>query len=140
MPEITKKMAFASPEWVDYAIALVEELVAKNAKEGDSFSMSELFTDAPKGMSGPDSTTAGWHFRIKDKTVTAGHGKLADADWAIEADYEKTVPSARFVHTPEMLEKSRQKPSVIKSRATGKEVTVPPYVSELHNKLAVVTK
>ncbi len=58
---MTEKVAFASPEWVDIARVVLEELVAKHGETGQSYSVCEVFTDAPPGIAGADGTTAAWH-------------------------------------------------------------------------------
>ena len=67
MTEPGEKLPFASKEWVDTARIVLEELVAAHGESGKSFSVCEAFTDAPEGFSGPEATTAVWHFRIVDK-------------------------------------------------------------------------
>ncbi len=132
----TKKLPFASPEWVDLARTVLEELVAKHGEAGKSFSVCEAFTDAPPGMAGPDPTTAVWHFSIVDKTVTVGEGELSDADMNVSVPYAQALPAARFVYTPEMVASAlRNQP-----QAAGDGPTLPSYLAELHNRLAVVTQ
>ncbi len=126
---MTGKVAFASPAWVDIARIVLEELVAKHGEAGKSFSVCEVFTDAPPGMSGADATTASWHFRIVDKTVTVGEGEIKQADMNIRFDYESALPMARLVY-----------PAPAEGGSTGDRSRLPSYLVELHNRMAVVTQ
>lgn len=134
--DVTEKVAFASSEWVDIARTVLEELVAEHGEAGKSFSACEVFTDAPQGLAGPDPTTAAWYFRIDGKTVTVGEGEIEGADLNVRVDYTQVLPIARMVYTPEM---------VLRTRASQPETeddspTLPTYLVELHNRLAVLTQ
>ena len=89
------KVVFASHEWLGIAREVLEDLVAQHGKVGTSFSVCEVFTNAPDDMVGPDSTKAAWHFCIVDKTVTVGEGEIDSADMAVSVEYEKALPMAR---------------------------------------------
>ena len=136
MTDTTKKLAFGSPEWVDVARTVLEELVAKHGEIGKSFSVCEAFTDAPPGMAGPDPTTATWHFSIVDKTVTVGEGELSDADMNVSVPYAQALPAARFVYTPEMVAQAERR----QPQGGAGGPALPSYLVELHNRLAVVTQ
>ena len=135
-----EKLAFASPEWVDSARIVLEELVAKHGETGKSFSACEVFTDAPPGMAGADATTAAWHFRIVDKTVTVGEGEITDADMNVRVDYESTLPVARLVYSPEIIARMQRGPPQVEGESSGAGSNLPSYLVELHNRMAVVTR
>lgn len=122
-PDRAEKVVFGSVEWLNLARTVLEELVAEHGEEGKSFSACEVFTDAPEGLAGPDPTTVAWHFRIDGKTVTVGEGEIKGADLNVSAPYALVLPLAKMVYTPERY-----------------PFLVPPYVVELHNRLAVLTK
>ncbi len=130
----TEKVAFAGAEWVDIARSVLEELVAEHGRPGATFSVCETFTGAPPDVAGDGSTTAAWHFRIDGNAVTVARGEIDGADMNVRADYEASLPAARLVYTPEMLAKRASKPA-----AFG-QPDFPPYLIELHNRLAVLTK
>ena len=116
---------------------MLDELVSEHGEPGKSFSACEVFTDAPEGLAGPHPTTAAWHFRIVDKTVTAGEGEIDGADLSVNVAYQQALPFARRVYTPEMAAQMRA------SRAeadSGDQPTPPAYLLELHNRLAVLTQ
>ncbi len=140
MSDASEKVAFASPAWVDIARVVLEDLVAKHGEIGKSFSACEVFTDAPQGVAGADSKTAAWHFRIVDKTVTVGEGEITGADFNVSADYQSAVPAARIVYTPEMVARMQQNPPQVEAESTGERPNLPPYLLELHNRMAVVTQ
>ncbi|MFQ5926332.1 MAG: hypothetical protein ACE5MH_02735 [Terriglobia bacterium] len=137
---MTEKVAFASPEWVAIARTVLEELVAKHGEAGKSLSVCEVFTDAPPGMAGGDETTAAWHFRIVDKTVTVGEGEIPDADMKVRVDYKSALPMARLVYTPELLAQMERNPPQVEAQASGDRSNLPSYLVELHNRLAEVTQ
>ena len=136
-PDVSEKVAFASPEWVVMARAVLEELVAEHGETGVSFSACEVFTDAPKDLAGPEATTAAWHFRIVDKTVTVGEGEITGAEMNARVDYETVLPAVRMVYTPEMI---KQAQSMQPAGAGDGKPAVPSYLVELHNRMAVLTK
>ena len=137
MTETTKKLAFASSEWVDLARTVLEELVAEHGETGKSFSVCEAFTDAPEGLAGPDAATAVWHFRIVDNTVAVGEGEIDGADLSVRVAYAQALPMARMVYTPEMVEQARAARALAGDES---QPTPPAYLLELHNRLAVVTQ
>ena len=137
--DVTEKVAFASPEWVDVARTVLEELVAEHGETGKSYSVCEVFTEAPAGLAGADATTAAWHFRVVDKTVTVGEGEI-DADTNVRVDYKSVLPLARLVLTPEMLARAERNPPQVEGKSTGDRSNMPSYLAELHNRLAVVTQ
>ena len=131
-----KKVPFAGPEWVDLARTVLEELVAEHGEPGKSFSVYEAFTDAPAAITGPDSTTAAWHFHIVDKTVAVGIGKIDDTDMNVTVDYETGLPMARLVYTPEMIAQMREEAPKVEAS----QPETPAYLVELHNRMAEVTE
>ena len=139
MTEATKKLVFASGEWVELARGVLDELVARHGEPGKSFSVCEAFTDAPENLAGPDATTAAWHFRIVDKTVTVGEGEIDGADFSVRVAYAQALPMARMVYTPEMAAQMRA--ARTKAEGGGDRQSAPPaYLLELHNRLAVATQ
>ena len=133
------KVDFASAPWVDQARAVLDELVATHGEPGFAFSVCEIFTDAPTHVA--ESGTAAWHFYIDGKTARVGVGEVGDTDVTIRADYETTLPAARLVYTPEILaERASQPPDENAARNVEGDMTrLPPYLVELHNRLAVIT-
>ena len=136
--QTTTKVDFASAAWVDMARAVLEELVAEHAEDDTKLSVCEAFTDAPSRVAA--SGTAAWHFIIDGKNVTVGEGELDEADVIIRADYETSLPGARTVYTPEFLaRRESMPPPEIPPEIEGDTSTFPPWLVELHNRLAVVT-
>ena len=137
--DTTKKVTFASVEWVGLARTVLEELVAEHGEAGKSFSACEVFTDAPEGLAGPEATTAAWHFRIVGKTVTVGEGEIDGADFNVRAAYAQVLPLAKLVYTPEMVARMRASQPQAEAGGNG-QPTPPAYLVERHNRLAVLTK
>ena len=138
MREQANKVDFAGAAWVDAARAVLEELVAEHGEEGARLSVCEAFTDAPARVAA--SGTAAWHFTIDGKSVLVGQGELEDADIVIRADYETALPGARTVYTPEFLaQRESMPPAETPPGVKGDLGALPPWLVELHNRLAVVT-
>ena len=136
--QTTTKVDFASAAWVDMARTVLEELVADHAEDDTRFSVCEVFTDAPSRVAA--SGTAAWHFTIVGKNVTVGQGELDEADIVIRADYQTSLPGARTVYTPEFLaQRESMPPPEIPPEIKGDTSALPPWLVELHNRLAVVT-
>ncbi len=136
---VTEKVAFASPEWVEIARVVLEELVAEHGETGRSYSVCEVFIDAPPGMAGSDETTAAWHFRIVNKTVAVGEGEIADAELNVRVDYQAALPAARRIYAREMASRTDGDPRV-DSETTRDRSNMPRYLVELHNRLAELTQ
>ena len=132
------KVTFASKAWVDEARRILEDLVATHGEDGVTFSVCEVFTDAP--VEADPSGTAAWYFYVDGSTVRVGQGEVDDTDVTIRADYTATLPTARLVYTPEILaERAKQRAEAQASNAEGNMGKAPPYLVELHNQLAVIT-
>ena len=137
--DVSEKVVFASPAWVDVARKVLEELVAEHGEDGKSFSACEVFTDAPPEIAGADGSAA-WHFRIVDKTVSVGRGAIEEADMNVSADYKSVLPMVRLVYTPELVaQMQRSRPQAPAESSRG-QATPPSWLVELHNRLAVVTE
>ncbi|MEI6440978.1 MAG: hypothetical protein WCO83_12295 [Alphaproteobacteria bacterium] len=132
------KLTFASSAWVDEARRILNDLVSAHGEIDRRFSVCERFTSAPLDMA-PSGNVA-WYFRIDGKSVEVASGEITDADVEITADYQTTLPIARLVYTPEFLAARRaaanQSPNAGRKGDMSK---APPYLVELHNRLALVT-
>ena len=132
------KVIFASSAWIDRARAELEDLVSAHGEPGVRFCLCEVFTDCPADVD-PSGTLA-WHFAIDGKSVHVAVGEVDDADLKIWVDYQAILPQARLVYTPEYLEeRAQQEPGSQFDRAEGDFSLTPPYITELHNRLAVIT-
>ena len=125
------KLSFASSEWVVAARAVLEELVEKHGEDGTTFSVCEIFTNAPAEIADGQGRVV-WHFVIDGTKVTVGEGKIKGADHHVKADYQQALPIARLVYTDEMIAKARKREA-----AAGQQI--PPYLVELHNRMAELT-
>ncbi len=132
------KVHFASPAWVDQARVVLEALVAEHGEDGKTFSVCEVFSEAPSAVAA--SGTAAWHFYIEGRTVRVGVGEADDTDVRIRADYQATLPEARLVYTPEILaERAKRAPGESTVQIEGDMSVMPQYLIELHNRMAVMT-
>ena len=140
MNKKTTKFNFVSDEWVDQAEIVLNDLVSQFGVEGVSFSVCETFTDAPKHID--HSGVASWHFYINGYSIKVGKGKVEDTDVKINFDYQKASVIAKVVYTEEIIAQQKEdfliaKKNLEKKRKILKEP--PDYLSELHNRLALLT-
>jgi hypothetical protein len=139
----TKKFPFAGPAWIDVARDVLTDLVTRHGEEGRTFSVCEIFTNAPTEVA--PSGVAAWHFVIDGKSVIVGAGERAGTDATIRADYQAALPVARLIYTPEFLAKRAAKAAAERAasgaspNAEGNTKEAPPYMVELHNRMAAVT-
>lgn len=132
------KVEFASDAWIDIARRALEEIVAEQGESGVRFSLCEVFTDAPLSLA-PSGTLA-WHFYVDGKVVLVATGEVDDADVKIRTDYQGVLPQARLFYTPEILaERATQPSGAAFDSIQGDMSLVPEYLTELHNRLAVIT-
>ena len=135
---MSEKVDFASEAWVTIIRGVLQELVAEHADGDTRFSACEVFTDAPAHVA--ESGTAAWHFYVDGKNVAVGLGVVDDADVTIRADYQTALPGARTVYTPEYLAKQAKAPPPDKPpEVEGDMSAFPPWLVELHNRMALVT-
>ena len=136
-----EKLNFAGSAWVDKATKVLEALVNEHGQEETSFSVCEVFTDAPADVS--VSGIAAWYFYIEGKSVRVGLGEEVGTDVRIQADYESSLPNVRLVYTPEVLEEMREnaeeRSANSSSSVEGDMSKAPPYLVELHNQMAPLT-
>ncbi len=135
---MSEKVEFVSAAWIGYARQILEELTAAHGEAGKRVAVSEAFTSAPTHLAGGD--VAAWHFVVDGKTAQVAAGEMSDADIVIRADYEASLPGARLVYTPELLAQLAERPvDESAGEIQGDMSQLPPYLSELHNRLAVIT-
>ena len=136
-----ERLDFASAAWVDKAGQVLNVLVSEHGEEGVSFSVCEVFTNAPTRVA--SNGTAAWYFYIEGKSVRIGIGEQPGTDIRIQADYESSLPNVRLVYTPEILEETRanaKKRSPDTSSSVDGDISkAPPYLVELHNQMAPLT-
>ena len=134
------KFSFVSDEWVDQAEIILNDLVSQFGVKGVSFSVCEIFFDAPKEIDA--SGVASWHFFIEGKSVLVGKGKVEDVDVKINFDYAKASVIAKVVYTEEIITKQKKQAKKAQKALSinGKEFKEPPdYLPKLHNRLALLT-
>ncbi len=137
--EAETKVVFASHEWIALARTILEDLVAEHGRSGRTFSVCEVFTNAPPGLAGDEETVAAWYFRIEGRNVEVGEGTIEGADMSVSVDYEEVLPVARLVYTPEILAR-REREQAEGTAASERPANTPGYLVELHNRLAVATQ
>ncbi len=132
-----RKVTFLGPEWIDAAREILQEVVSRHGKPGETFSMCECFSGAPSDIA--PSGVAAWHFRIDGTSVEVGTGEIDDATMKVRAGYEEILPLARSVYTPEIIAEQRAKVERGDYMISGDPSSSPSYLRDLHNRLAVLT-
>ena len=136
----TAKVDFAGPAWVDAAREVLEDLIATHGTPDLKFSVCEVFTGAPAHVA--PSGTAAWYFYVDGDSVEVGSGERDDVDLRMGGEYEAALPGARTVYTPEYLaerEKQAPDPDAPQPNIQGDPSILPPWIVELHNRLAPIT-
>jgi hypothetical protein len=131
-----EKVVFASLAWIDVARSILQELVAEKGEPGRAWSLCERFANAPPEVAA--SGLAAWHFRIDGKNVSVGPGEIDDADVTISSDYQTTLPAARAIYSPDLYAE-RVADHTPRPGVDGDLSNAPPYLLELHNRLAALT-
>ena len=143
MTDNQAKVPFASAAWVDIARGVMEDLVSRHGEDGEKYSVSEAFAEAPKEIADADGFAA-WHFHVDGKSVRLGTGRATDADVQIQATWELSLPGARLVYTPELLAEWErnppERPADPNQKIEGDMANLPRYLVELHNRMAVITE
>jgi hypothetical protein len=143
MTDNQAKVPFVSPAWVDIAREILEELVAEHGQEGQKHSVCEAFVEAPDAISDSEGFAA-WHFYIDGKNVTVGTGRVGDADILIQATWGISLPRAKLVYTPELIAEWEKNPPELPEdpnrKIEGDMTSLPAYIGQLHNRLAVLTE
>jgi hypothetical protein len=94
--ERIQRYEFCSTEWVNQVRSAIERLLAEVDLSGVNASFSEEFTDPPARLLPPGSTTAGWHYRITDGSLTVDASPLRNADLRLVGDYATVIELARM--------------------------------------------
>jgi len=135
---VQSKVVFASAEWVAKAEQILVPLVRAHGVPGQTFSVCEVFTNAPPEVA-PEGTVS-WHFVIDGKSVRVGNGEIQYPDLRIQNEYQNSLPLARMIYTPENLaERNRSSMQQAGRVVSGNTAAVPSYLIELHNRLAEIT-
>lgn len=131
------KVVFGSQAWLAAAAEVLEQLVRQHGEVGRSFSACEVFTDAPEGVAGPQGAAMAWHFRIVDRTVTIGSGEIRGADLSVRVRYKWAIRGARMQYPGFLVWLAWPQQAIL--RLLGRPIP-PPYLLELHNRLARITR
>jgi len=139
---VADKVEFASPAWM----ALAEEVIRKELDGvdvgGQTFAVSEEFTDPPAHLLADGQKSIAWHFRVSDAGVEVGDGPLTDADMVTTVDYQAVLPVARLVYgtDKESIAEAMKVREAAHAEKVGDETALPPALLErlfkVHNELA----
>ena len=139
----------ASPEWMAEIRSMLERTIGDLDFGGESFTVSEEFTDPPAHLLPEGAKSIAWHFRVTDGAVEVGDGPLAGADLETIIDYDTCLPIARLVYdSPDALDdlqRRRAEASAAgKLTRKGDESVLPPELMQrlfdVHNEMARRTR
>jgi hypothetical protein len=139
---MTKKVEFASPEWLAALKAAILHYMEK-AGPDVQLSICEVFTGVPKHLDRHGNGVIAWHCRIANGKLHFADGEIADADIKSVCDYNYILPFARMKIEPstmadyERLSADGEKSGKLKR--TGDRSKVPPAFYGMHNDLAEIT-
>lgn len=127
-----EKVEFASSAWLKLAETILVDLVRTYGKPEDEFSVCEVFFNVPEQVSAEG--TVAWHFYISGRNVEVGIGEAEDVEVRMAAQYEEALAVAKLVYTAEDVANAKRE------QVQEQDTTQPPeYLTELHNRLAVLT-
>lgn len=132
---MTAKVRLASAEWLQLAGDFLREIVVNAGDADRTFSMCEVFQNAPPGLVGENGGCAAWHFRIAGLDTCAAAGEVDDVDVKYILDYAQAEGLARIILSDEADATS----SGVSIRVIGDPERIPPYLRKLHNRLAPIT-
>jgi hypothetical protein len=139
---MTKKVEFASPEWLETLRGMIERYMAL-APPDLALSICEVFTDVPAHLDKNGDGVIAWHCRIKNGKLDFRDGAIDDADIKTVADYAFILPFARVKIEPgDMAEYQAQQAEgarLGKVVHEGDRSKVPPAFYGMHNELADLT-
>jgi hypothetical protein len=138
------KVEFASREWLALAAEVLHKYLDGVDLAGQSFAISEEFTDPPAHLLRDGATTIAWHFRVSDAGVQVGEGAAQDADLRTRVDYTAVLPVARLVYgtsEDEIAEAMKLRDAARETgERVGDETSLPPELMQrlfqVHNELA----
>src|SRR5262245_11797063 len=99
---MTKKIEFASPEWMAALKAMILKYMDK-AGPGVKLSICEVFTGVPKHLDKHGNGVLSWYCRIADGKLTFEDGEIFDADIKSVCDYTFILPFARMKVEPSTM-------------------------------------
>jgi hypothetical protein len=139
---MTKKVEFASPEWLETLRAMIERYIAL-APPDLTLSICEVFTSVPAHLNKNGDGIVAWHCRILNGKLEFRDGAIDDADIKTIADYDFILPFARMKIEPgNMTEYQAQQAEgarMGKVKHEGDRSKVPPAFYGMHNELADLT-
>lgn len=139
---MTKKVEFASPEWLEALKAMIQVYMAK-AGPDVKLSICEVFTGVPKHLDKHGNGVLSWHCRIADGKLHFAEGEIHDADIKSTCDYTFILPFARMKVTPStMAEYEHMQVEGVKAgklKREGDRSKVPAAFYGMHNDLAEIT-
>lgn len=136
-----REYIFASPEWVEFAGRVLEELVPEFGEEGQAFSVCEAIVEVPEEIAADGC--ACWSFYVDGKNVRFLPRRMNDTELLLQGTWELELPGARTVYTPEYLAEQEKNPTPRPEDPNmvieGDLTRLPAWIMEFHNRLAAVT-
>jgi hypothetical protein len=139
---MTKKIEFASQEWLDALKAAILRYMAK-AGPDVKLSICEVFTGVPKHLDKNGDGVIAWHCKIEDGRLHFADGEIPEADIKSTCDYDFILALARLKIEPatmkdyERLTAEGERTGKLKRQ--GDRAKVPPAFYGMHNDLAEIT-
>lgn len=92
------KYEFCSREWLAAVHGMIRERVrlAAQTESGISFSICEVFHNAPPHIAADKEGRVAWHCYVTNGNVSFGHAEVNDTQIKVIGDYADFVPVARY--------------------------------------------
>jgi hypothetical protein len=134
------KVELASPEWIAAITTALEDATRDLKTGGQTYSVSQTYTDVPVHLAPPGQTELSWHFTVTDGQVKVGRGPLPDGDHVSVIDYQSCLPVARLIydsnsHEPPPADGGSQPPAIPNLPAELLARLV-----DVHNRMARITR
>ncbi len=95
--DVDARVEFLSDRWIDAAREFLTSAAHRPALADLTFSMSEVFTDAPPAMGLPEDVAA-WWFALDHGRLEVGRGARHDASLIVRGDYQTVLAAAQGVN------------------------------------------
>lgn len=137
-----QKYVYASPDWIECAGRILTDMVSEFGEEGQSFSFCEILCEAPKEFAEEDGRVY-WSVYVDGKKCRSIRGRAEETDLVLQGTWELALDGARRVYTPELLEEWAKNPPPPPDDPNmdlqGDMSILPPWMTEFHNRVALVT-
>lgn len=142
---MVEKFEAGSDQWIGALREVVENALEGVDVTGVRVAFYEEYLNPPAHLLADGETTLTWRVQISEKAVEIGPGRVADATFGLEADYEGVLALARVHSTdPALPEIVRDLETKGRLRSFGDRSKLPPQIAAalvtVHDEMAKRTE